>query len=300
MIDYKQKLWGFGLFAAIKDNEKETQDQNEKIFTAKKRIEQPQFGKGLGCSIRRLLPSVRRKYMNYNPKGTDDEWSSSESSLSSGFDAFSDAARAPDPDLAPASSIPFSRNSGPEKGGEVWGVEGEMAIDKKIEGIDYPFEDGSYYDSMAKNALSRSIKSSLQEIILLGIPDEDNPNKESRQEFERDFCLKRLQEIDTTIAPGDIKYYKRFGGPRVPGSPKPMAVGMKKEDVAQVLISTAEARCYDKIKRSWPKIQRINGKAYAYKRHGNGKIEVVVHPNPKYVPQYLLKEPLKGFLVASS
>ena len=54
-----------------------------------------------------------------------------------------------------------------------------------------------------------------------------------------------LQEIDTAITPGDIKYYKRFSGPRVPGSPNPIAVDMKKEEVAQVLISTAEARCFD-------------------------------------------------------
>ena len=54
----------------------------------------------------------------------------------------------------PAGSFPSSRSSSPcGRDGHSWGVGGEMASYVKIEGIDYAFEDGTMYDSVAKGCL---------------------------------------------------------------------------------------------------------------------------------------------------
>ena len=198
-----------------------------------------------------------------------------------------------------ANSLPSSRSSSPGAN-ERWGQKGSLTSYVKIEGIDYPFSDGTYYDQMATNALRRSIRDSMKEIVLIGVPDENNPDKDARMKFERQFCLEMLRELDSGITYNDIKYYKRFNGPRIRGKPKHMAIGMEEEEVAQALISLAEDNNFEEIRRSWPKIERVDGKAYAYKRHGNSKIEIVVHPNPECFPEYVLEHPFKDYLAANA
>ena len=196
-------------------------------------------------------------------------------------------------------SLPSSRSSSPG-GGEIWGQNGQLTSYVKIEGIDYPFDDGSYYDQIAKNALKRSIRDSLREIILLGVPDKDCGDKEERQLFERRFCLEKLREVDAAITFDDINYYKKFNCPRRKGKPKHMAVGMEEEEVAQALLTLAERNGHEEVKRSWLKIQRVNGKAYAYKKVGNGKIEIFVHPNPDCMPEYIIEHPFPDDLAAKA
>ena len=183
--------------------------------------------------------------------------------------------------------------------GEIWGQKGNLTSYVKIEGIDYPFDDGQYYNQMATNTLRRSIRDSMKLIVLISVPDENNPDKEACLLFIRQFCLEMLRELDTAITFDDIKYYKRFNGPRIRGKPKHMAIGMEEEEVAQALITLAEDKNYDKIKRSWPKIQPADGKAYAYKRHRNSRIEIDVHPNPDCFPEYVLKHPFKDYLAVN-